>query len=192
MLCNATLQYNTIQYNSIQYNTIQYNNLLYMSNNCYTIAALRHSSSSSSTSVCSIVRTVWSAPFPTTQISSCRTAYRRARACSSPPLRTPYEAYSCTSARYPKRILHFCCPLLPSTATPSIALSLAPIFLSLTLSLIFFVYLLPPSLPPSSLPLDPCRAHTRGGDPNWTALDIQCEDEVHPAARGHRGCRFLH
>ena len=156
-----------------------------MSNNCYTIA---YSSSSSSPSFCSIIRTAWSAPFPTTQISSCRTAYRRARACSSPPLRTPYEAYSCTSARYPHRILHFCCPLLPSTATPSIALPLAPIFLSLTFNLFFFM----PFLPPSSLPIDPCRAHTRGGDPNWTALDIQCEDEVHPAARGHRGCRFLH
>ena len=49
----TTIQCNTKQYNTVQYNTIQYNNLLYMSNNCYTIAALRYSSSSSSPSVCS-------------------------------------------------------------------------------------------------------------------------------------------
>ena len=71
-------------------------------------------------------RTAWSAPSPTTQTSSCRTAYRRAKACSSLHPRMPSEPSSCIFARY--RIPHPFNPLLPSIST--VLLLLRPALLS--------------------------------------------------------------
>jgi hypothetical protein len=142
-----------------------------------------------------IDRTAWSAPFPTIQTSSCRTAYLRARVCSSLPLRMLYEAYSCTYARYRHHIPHICCSRFSSVSCTLLYSTLLHFSCSSLLSLTLFMNHSPISslsaLPPSpSFSVDPCGANPRSRDPHGPAPDIQREDEVHPAARGHRHCRL--
>jgi hypothetical protein len=97
-----------------------------------------------------IDRTAWSAPSPTIQTSSCRTAYLRARACSSLPLRMLYEAYSCTYARYRHHFLHIA--VLISHQPPVLYSTLLYFSRSSLLSLTLFMN---HSLPSSLLP---CRS----------------------------------